>query len=452
MIPSAFEPFLRAGPFGVMARATLESLFDPERLDALFARTAQRQYTRELLFSQLVELMAAVVLRQQPSVRAAYRQGVGGITVSDQAVYDKLDGLEVGVSAALVRDSAERLAPVLKALHRPPASWVRGYRVRILDGNALSATQRRVRELRDAWDAPLPGRVLAVLDPATGLVSDAFLTPDGHAQERSLLDQVLGVVKRKEVWVADRNFCTRGFLFGLADAGAGFVLRQHATVGGTPVGRRRAAGRSASGRVFEQRWDVPHDGRVMRVRRVTVALDTPTQDGDTEIHLLTNLPTAVADGVTVSEVYRKRWTIEGRFLEMSQVLAAEPATLSYPKAALFAFCLGLVAANAVAVLKAAVRAEHGAEAVEGLSSYAVGLDIHQLHRGMMVALPAGEWAVFRRMTGGELATCLRQMAGGIDLTRYRKTKRGPKKKPPARKVYRNGGHVATHRLLLNRNK
>src|SRR4051794_25035953 len=120
MLSAAFEPFVQDAPFCVTTRATLESLFSPERLDQLFRTTAQKQYTRELLFSQLVELMTAVVLQQQPSVLAAYRQGIGRITVSDQSVYNKLDGMELGVSAALVRDSAQRLAPVIDRVAGPP--------------------------------------------------------------------------------------------------------------------------------------------------------------------------------------------------------------------------------------------------------------------------------------------------------------------------------------------
>ena len=79
----------------------------------------------------------------------------------------------------------------------------------------------------------------------------------------------------------------------------------------------------------------------------------------------------------------------------------------------------------------------------------MALDIHQMHRGMMVALPADRWAVFGAMTPVELATVLRHMAESIDLKRYRKTIRGPKK-PKARRAYKNGGHVSTHRLLQNR--
>jgi hypothetical protein len=80
MLPAAFEPFVKDAPFCVMARATLESLFAPQHLDELFERAAQKQYTRELLFSQLVELMTAVLLQQQPSVlsKRAVRRGCPG--------------------------------------------------------------------------------------------------------------------------------------------------------------------------------------------------------------------------------------------------------------------------------------------------------------------------------------------------------------------------------------
>ena len=450
MLPAAFEPFVKEGPFCVLARAALESLFARDRLDALFARTAQRQYTRELLFSQLVELMTAVVLRQQPSVRAAFLNGVGNVTVSDQAVYDKLARIEPAVCAALVRDSALRLTSVVAALRASHRSWVRGYRVRILDGNALGATDRRVAETRTSWDAPLPGRALVVFDPRTELATDVVLTPDAHEAERSLLADVLRLARRRDLWVADRNFCTAAFLGGLDGAGAAFAIRQHGSLRGHLSGRRRRVGRSETGVVYEQPLGVDVPGRVLAVRRLTVELDAPTRDGDTAIHVLTNVPASKADAVTLSEVYRKRWTIEGRFLEMSRTLDAEPRTLGYPSAALFAFGLGLVASNAVALLRAAVRATHGGDAADGLSSYAVALDMHQLHRGMMVALPAEVWAVFRDLTPKELAAVLREVARGIDLRRYRKTTRGPKKPPPKKKTYTNGGHVSTYRLLQHR--
>ena len=35
MLPSVFDPFLKAGPFCVLARAAVESLYSRERLDGL---------------------------------------------------------------------------------------------------------------------------------------------------------------------------------------------------------------------------------------------------------------------------------------------------------------------------------------------------------------------------------------------------------------------------------
>jgi hypothetical protein len=356
----------------------------------------------------------------------------------------------LGVSAALVSDSATRLAPVIDRLKARRASWLKSYRIRVLDGNNLSATQRRLAGLRDAWDSPLPGKVLVALDQQTGLVTDVFLTPDGHASERSLLDAVIQALGARDLWIADRNFCTQKFLFAIHHAKARFVIRQHGCLEGQLADRRRYVGRCDGGRVYEQPITLTFEGQDQTFRRISVALDEPTRDGDAEIHILTDLPQKQASAVVVAQLYRRRWTVEGLFLEVSQVLNAEPQTLAYPKAALFAFCPGLLASNAVALIKAALRAAHGAEACEQLSVYYAALDIQQVYRGMMIALPADRWSAFGRMTADELAVSLRQMAKAIDLTSYRKTSRGPKK-PTPRKVYKNGGHVSTHKVLLKRN-
>src|SRR5436190_7183489 len=95
MLPSVLQAFIGRSPICVMAQAVLENLFQPERLDELFERTAQQQYKRTLLFSSVVELMHSVVLGVEPSVYAAYRKRRHTLQVSDQAVYDKLDRMEL---------------------------------------------------------------------------------------------------------------------------------------------------------------------------------------------------------------------------------------------------------------------------------------------------------------------------------------------------------------------
>jgi len=450
VIPAAFEPFLAEAPLCVMARLALEGLFDPVRLDALFRNTAQRQYQKELLFSQVVELMTSVVLCVHPSVLAAYKKRQPLLSVSDQAIYDKLRCMELGISEALVADSATQIAPVLRALNGRLPPWLPGYRTRVLDGNHLSKTERRLRALRHTWAAALPGKVLAVYEQELDLVTRVFLTPDGHAQERSLLDDVLPCVQARDLWIADRNFCTLAFLFGIAAAGAAFVIRQHGQLQGRLLGRRRSRGRTATGKVYEQELELEHQGRTMTVRRVTVVLDQATTDGDTEIHLLTNLSAKAATAAQVAELYRKRWTIEGRFYEVTQTLNCEPNTLGYPQAALFAFCLALVASNAVALLKAALRAVHEDQAVAQMSSYYMSLEVQETYRGMMIALPPSAWELFRGLPAEDLAAVLRQVARRVQPTHYAKAKRGPKKPPPPKGKYQNGGHVSTHKLLQNR--
>jgi hypothetical protein len=73
LLNKRFQPFLDAAPICVMARGVAENILNPERIDALFERTAERQYTRDWPFSLLVELMSQVVLDIQPSVHAAHR-------------------------------------------------------------------------------------------------------------------------------------------------------------------------------------------------------------------------------------------------------------------------------------------------------------------------------------------------------------------------------------------
>jgi hypothetical protein len=287
------------------------------------------------------------------------------------------------------------------------------------------------------------------MDPELDVASDVFLTPDGHAQERSLLDDVLQSVRARDLWMADRNFCTLKFLFEIADKLAFFLIRQHGQVQGRLKGRRRFVGHSSTGKVYEQSIEFTYAGKLRKARRITVELLQPTRDGDMVLHLLTNLPKDVS-ALQCAELYRKRWTIETLFYEVTQTLQCEIKTLCYPQAALFVFCLALTAANSVAVLKAALRATHGEEEAVEMSAYYMALEIKQVQEGMMIALPLKEWTIFRDMSVADFAAKLKEIAGHMNLEYYRKSKRGPKKPPPTMDQYRNGGHVSTYKALRDK--
>ena len=450
LVSTVFERFVAKSPATVMLRGILERALAPDHLEQLFADTAQQQYTRELLFSTTVDLLATVACRIQPSVHAAYQADREAVAVSVRALYDKLARLEPALSEALVRHTADTLKPLLRQLGATRPPLVPGYATKILDGNHLGASERRLKGLRDLAAGALPGQTLVVLEPAYQLASAVFCCEDGHAQERSLLDRVLAQAQARDLYLADRNFCTTGFLFGLADRRAGFLIRQHAsTLSWHREGRRRRVGRTATGLVYEQTlWLEDDTGRTLQVRRITLVLDQPTREGDTEIHVLTNLPRSLLGARRVAELYRQRWTIEHLFLNLTTILHCELNTLPYPKAALFGFCVALAAGNVLATVKGALAAVHGAPAIDAeLSEYQLALEVRGKYQGMMVALPPEEWAAVRALSGEAFARWLLELARGVDLRRFPKKPRGPKKPKARRTRFAQKKHIATARLL-----
>jgi hypothetical protein len=169
------------------------------------------------------------------------------------AVYARLARVPAAAGRDLVRHTARRLEPIIREMGGAQADLLPGYRVKILDGNHLGKTQRRIKPLRDVVAGPLPGQTLVVLDPALGLALDVVCCEDAHARERSLLDPILQTVAARDVWVADRNFCTTAFLFGIATRGGFFVIRRHAaTLSWDRESPWVAAGRTDTGALEEQ--------------------------------------------------------------------------------------------------------------------------------------------------------------------------------------------------------
>jgi IS4 transposase len=463
-----FERFLQISPIPVMYRALLERALDPHQLDQLFHDTAQTQRTRELLFSAMVKLMFTVVAKVHPSVRAAYLDSLAELMTSLSAVYAKLQGIEPEVCRGFVLYAHGRLEPILSHLDGGTLPQpVPGYRARILDGNHLAGTEHRPAPTRTTRAAVLPGQALVVLDPATMLVCDVVPCEDAYAQERSLIDAVLERVAERDFWIADRNFACSRFVFGMAQRRGRFLVRQHKTnLRWEATGAWSDLGRIATGVVSEQTirlTDIDERGGVLRdeqgqartmtIRRIRLVLDQPTEDGETELFLLSDVPAAEAEGRLLATTYRRRWTVENVFQTLTEALRCEIDTLAYPKAALFGFCTALVVYNAVAVVRAALRAAHGAEQVEGkVSNYSLAEEVACTYKGMMIALPPREWAIFQTVGAVEFAEFL-QAAGELAwLAKYPLSHRGPKKPRPKQASGKKNPHVATARLLDQKNR
>jgi IS4 transposase len=454
MLSPVFEPFVEKSPISVMARGMLERVLDPEQLNQWFDCTAKDQYTKDLLFSTLFDLMSQVVRGSHHSVHAAYQACKKDIGVSITSIYNKLNGIEPGTSAQLVRYATDQVEPIIKKLGGTVPSLLPGKRIKLLDGNCIEKSQHRIKELRSIAAGPLPGKSLVVYDPELRLPVEVFACEDGHAQERALLKTVLATIQTDDVWVADRNFCTVEFTCGIDSRSAYFVIRQHKKYPFQLLGKEKYIGKVETGSVYEQPIGVCDDsGRQHSFRRIRVKLKKQTRDGDMEICIISSLSKRAASAKTIARLYRDRWRIETAFQHLAEYLNSEINTLGYPRAALFGFCVALVAYIIMSVIKSALGSVHGLDVIEKqVSGYYVANEISGIYPGMSIAIDYGHWAVFQQMTAPKLVKVLKDLAAKVYLPAFQKHPRGPKKPQPKRISLKNTPHVSTAKILEQRKK
>ena len=162
MWSEVLERFEQHAPVGVMARVALEQALPATCIDEVFEASRQRQYPRELMMSTVVELMMLVSLGLRPSLHAAARK-MEQLPVSLAALYDKVNSTEPAVLRALVQGSATRLAPVMAQLGGQAS--LSGWRLRILDGYHLPASQKRLYAAGDPiLKAPLEAGIVPTME------------------------------------------------------------------------------------------------------------------------------------------------------------------------------------------------------------------------------------------------------------------------------------------------
>lgn len=451
---SVFDAFVRKSPITVMARGMMERVFNPKQLDEWFERTAEVQYTRQLLFSSVFDIMSQVVCGLSQSVHGAFKAAKENIGVSITSLYNKLNGIEPHTSAELVRYAAGQVQPLIEKLGGGQKPLIPGLRVKLLDGNCIGATHHRIKELRSLAAGALPGKSLVVYDPALRIPIDVFPCQDGHTQERLLLQEVLPTIENQDLWIGDRNFCVRKYLFAIEAKQAYFIVRQHANLPYSPIGEEKAVGSIDGTQVFEQYISVTGEsGKQYKFRRIRIVLKKATRDGDKEIFLITNLSKTKANGKHVSVLYRKRWKIETAFQELTVYLKCEVNTLGYPPAALFAFCVALVSYMILAIMKAALSSVYGADRIDReLSGYYLADELSSIYPGMMIAVSDDTWLIFHQFNEEQLLDFLKLLAKNVNMWRFKKSTRGPKKPAPKRKVDPKHPHVSTARIVAKRKK
>ena len=290
-----------------------------------------------------------------------------------------------------------------------------------------------------------------VFDPQTELAIEVFPCEDGHAQERLLLNKVSETIEEKDLWVADRNFCTQDFLFNIVTKKAVFVIRKHQQMPIRILDQERWIAENEMAKIYEQNVSLKSGhGETYDARLIRVKLTKKTRNNDSELYILTNLPEEIADALTIAEIYRKRWGIETAFQRLEAHFNSEINSLGYPKAALFGFCLALVAFNLYAIIMASLRVAYPEVNIkEEVSEYYIAEDISAVYEGMIIAVNDDEWNRFRHLSCAEMIVLLIYLAKQVNLKKFKKNKRGVKKEKPTIKFDKKTPHVSTFKLLLN---
>ena len=442
------EQLCKKAPLPCVIRGLLERCFSAKKLDELFTRHAKDQYTKTILFSTICDLMLQVVLRIQPSAHAAYQARQESMGVSAAALYDKLKGIEPSVAAALVRENAKELIEIQDAIEFTPTPQLPGYHTRILDGNCIAASEKRLKVLRNQSSAPLPGKSLVILDPDRRLIVGVVPCEDGHAQERSLLDQIIPIIEKGQLWIADRNFCTTGFLNGVFQQGGFVLFRQHGSLPFKELSALSEITTNDEGQKIQEQ-DVDIEGR--QYRRIRVELITPTRDGDTYLYLITDILKEIS-AVTLAALYRKRWSIETAFQQLEAHLASEINTLAYPRAALFCFCLSLLAYNAFSMVMCTLDCVHQAPVSETLSTYYMGHEVASTFLALFIFSKAEDWRKIGQYPLPKFSQWLLEAATNVNLKKYKKHPRGPKKLKEKVPFDPKNPHVSTAQLIKNSRK
>lgn len=454
MLTDVIDRFCERAPAAMLFRGMFSRVFSADRLNEIFVDHKQHQVESDLLFSSLVDLVTPVVAGSKRSVHASYQDHEKELGVSKQAVYDKLRRVEPTVSAALVRIPAVDLGQMLHQARATQADPIPGYHTFAIDGKRLNGTEHRLEETRFMNSSPLPGTVLAMLDTRLGLFVDVACHPDAYACERKVVLPILQRLEKGALYLADRNFCDGPLIEQFLRAETFFIVRHH---GRSPRWRKITGSRQRKvgndlrgGTVYEQDIEVQlPDGSWKRLRRITVRLKKPTRDGETEIHVLTNLPPSVT-ATAIANGYANRWTIETCLGHVAQALNAEINTLAYPGAALLCFCLALVAFNILSTVKSLMSKYATKSSAVDLSYYYLATEIAEARLGMEITIDGEYWGDCANWSTSEFLEWAKQIVKQADLRRYRKHPRGPKHPPPKRTSGKRRAHVSVDRILQQR--
>lgn len=440
-----FDRFVDKAPFAVMTRILTQDFIGSD-LKRIFDDNRGVQYDYVATFQAVAATVADVVLNFSDNFNQAYIEHKDKLGVTRQSFYSKTRGIEPVVSEAVVAHSAERAVLIQDALKFEPWELLPGYRCFSVDGNVLAKSQKRLKPLREAKGAPMPGKIVARFNLQRKIFDRTYVLLDGHSQESSCCDRIVKDLVANDVIIGDQHYCIVPFMVKIDKADGYFVIRQHGRLKGVLLGNRKRIGRIITGVVYEQQMKLSAAEDALTVRRITIKLNEPTRDGDTEIHVLTNLPGDML-ATDIAELYRHRWEEETAFNVLQMTLTCEDSGIGHPRAATFLFCMAILAFNLRQSLFAVLYATHAEEEVAEVSHFQISKNVSDKTEGMLIAITEDEWDELIPTSLKGVVSLLTKIARKIDLNDYRTSRRGPKKEKPHGSRNVVSSHVSTAKLL-----
>lgn len=436
----------------VLVRGTIGRFLAPPVLAELHRRAHSSNYEEHITHEALLAIMLDAVIGTQPSPHAAMLARRDEWTGSLQALYKKFERVDPNFATHLVSHTASEIRPLMQ---RKPTTgrdplW---RQTKVIDGTMPDGSEHRLGVLRRLKAAGLPANFVIVYDLASGLCERVAASEDAYTNERTLAEPLLEQAAPGEIYLGDRGFCTTRLIGCLDRRQAFFVFREcDGKVRLDQETPEKPRGRCSTGRVWESQvrlCETKGEG-TWTLRRIHLLLDKPTQRGETEIWLLTNLPPRYK-ARAIADQHLRRWEVERHFYHIKCDLRGEMPRLGQPRAAIFAMCAALAAGNVLALVKHLAARQHGkTSAVPAkLSPYYLVLEISHSYRAIEALTTAQDWRRIANLSPADFLKWARKLAAAIDWTKYPVHSRGPKQRPPPRfKDKRN--HHSTHRLLTKK--
>lgn len=215
----------------------LTELISPATYAQISAFQAMGLRHRVLTLPVMVAFVLSLIWRQIGSVAEAVRAlneagmlWVDPLEVSQQAISERLRTFPAELFHRVLMDVLPRMQERWQQRQRPLApvlAWAQRQfgAVYALDGSTLDVLLRKVGLLRGAREAPLAGRMAALLNVITNLPEQIWYEEDSAAHDHSFWERVVGTLKSGTLLVFDLGFIDYGLFDRLSEMGIWFLTR-----------------------------------------------------------------------------------------------------------------------------------------------------------------------------------------------------------------------------------